>query len=50
MGENATMIPKRLIDAHMENFNFETLTKEQHFEWLRKLEKLLSSYREARGR
>ncbi len=45
-----TMIEKRMIDAHMENFNFETLTEQQHFEWIEKLQLLLAAYRQVRGR
>lgn len=45
-----TMKEKRLVDAHMENFNFEAMTDQEHYQWIVSLLKLLDKYRQVRGR
>ena len=47
---NKTMREKREVDAHMENFNFETMTLNDVGKWVSKLESLLIKYYMARGR
>ena len=45
-----TMMEKRLIDAHLENFSFETMTMEDWEHWIQKLKDLLIKYQMVRGR